>query len=451
MAKMLPGPRGVQGVSYFLRSLRDPIGVAAELKRRYGDIVRLDAGPISAVLLNHPEFVEEVLGPKNAMFGKDKRYRSTPSLLGEGILTSDGELWRRQRRVAQPAFDVEHIGTYGAVMAECTEKMLRAWRPGETRDVNTDMMAITLAIAGTTLFGVDMTGVASDMASSFMVLLEHWNHRATNPLALPESIPTPHNMRFNRAVRRLEGLLADLVRERTRSGDDPGDLLSMMLRARPGREGAPVDRQLRDDFVTITLAGYETSANSISWTLHLLARHPEIEARVVAELRGALSGRAPSQADMPNLRYFEAVLTESLRLYPPVWGFGREVLQDCEIGGHPVEKGTQLFICPYLNHRDERFFADPERFDPDRWAGGMAKRLPPGAYIPFGRGPRMCLGRSFALMEAMIVLALILQRFELTSAPDTQVTPRSGITLRPHPALRMRISPRQPPPAPSAG
>lgn len=443
MSKLPPGPKGAQGVVYFLRSLRDPIGVAAELKSRYGDIVRIDAGPICAVLLNHPDFVEEVLGPKNAHFGKDKRYRSTPKLLGDGILTSDGELWRKQRRIAQPAFDVEHLARYSATMADCTETMLQSWGPGQTRDIHTDLMAITLAIAGKTLFGIDMTGVASDMASSFMVLIEHWNHRATNPLALPESIPTAHNRRFNRAISRLEDLFATLIREREASGEDPDDLLAMMLRARKAEGGALVDKQLRDDFVTIVLAGYETSANSISWTLHLLAAHPEVESRVVAELRNALQGRAPRQSDAPNLRYFDAVLTESLRLYPPVWGFGREVVSACEIGGYPLKKGDQLFICPYLAHRDPHYYPDPERFDPDRWAHGLMKRLPAGAYIPFGRGPRMCLGRSFAMMEAMIVSALILQRYKLVPDPATEVVARSGITLRPEPGLKMRILPRQ--------
>jgi cytochrome P450 len=444
MVKIPPGPSGVQGFALFVRSLRDPISVAAELKRRYGDIVRLDAGPISAVLLNHPELVEEVLGPKNAMFGKDKRYRSTPRLLGDGILTSDGELWRQQRRVAQPAFDVEHLATYGGVMAECAEKIVRSWRPGEVRDIHADMMAITLAVTGKALFGADMTDVASEMASSFMVLLEHWNHRATNPLALPEVVPTRRNRQFNRAIGRLEDLLATLVRERLQSGEDRDDLLAKMLHARKGQPGPPVDKQLRDDFVTIVLAGYETSANSISWTLHLLARHPQIEARVAEELRAALSGRAPGQADMPKLRYFEAVLTESLRLYPPVWGFGREVIQDCEVGGYPMSRGTQLFICPYLNHRDARFFREPEVFEPDRWMGGLAKQLPPGAYIPFGRGPRMCLGRSFALMEGIIVLSVVLQRYRLEPDPTSSVTPRSGITLRPVPGLLMKVLPREP-------
>jgi cytochrome P450 len=442
--KQAPALSGLAAGRAFLESLRDPLGTAAALKEQYGDFVALRAGPLKAVLLGHPRYVDEVLNERSSSFKKDKRYRSTPRLLGEGLLTTDGERWRVQRRVAQPAFHHERLGRYALAMTECTDRILSTWTVGETRDVHRDIMATALAIVGKTLFNVDITESSTEMARAFMVLLEHWNDRATSLVPIPEWAPTPHNVKFSRALRHLEKLLAKLIElRRARPADENDDLLSMLLAAHEGGVAGMTEALIRDEFVTMVLAGYETSANSIAWTLHLLAQRPDVEANLVEELRALGEPSEWRHERLVPSRWLDGVISESLRLYPPVWGFGREAIETTEIGGHRVEAGTQVFICPYLNHRDARFFTEPERFLPERWFSDGAKRLPAGAYLPFGRGSRMCIGRSFAILEASVLLSRILLRFRLRPPANLKLVARSGITLRPEGGLPQIIAARE--------
>ena len=423
----------------------DQLGFLTRSAKQYGDVVRLRFLNVPLYLLNHPDHVEYVLVKNNRNFIKDRAERSGLRFLGQGLLTSEGDYWRRQRRLAQPAFHRKRVSAYGRTMVESAQKMLDAsWRDGETRGIREDMSRLTLEIVSATLFGASIT---EELEEEVGEALEVVMGRFTGGILfkVPERIPTPANLRFRRAVRRLEEIIYGIIGERRRSPDgDGGDLLSMLLSARDEGSGEGMsDRQLRDEVLTIFLAGHETTALNLSWTWHLLAGHPRVEEGLHEELRKVLGGRAPDMDDLPALRYADAVIKESTRLYPPVWGFGREALGDCEIGGYKVPKGTQVVMSQWVMHRDERYFEEPELFRPERWLDGSTDGLPKYAYFPFGGGPRLCIGQSFAKMEAVLLLAIIAQRFRLRHAPGQEaVRPLPSLTLRPSNGLRMVLTER---------
>ena len=440
-----PGPRGSLLTGNLSEYVPDQLGFLERCAREYGDVVRLRFLNVPLYLLNHPDHVEYVLVKNNRNFIKDRAERSGLRFLGQGLLTSEGDYWRRQRRLAQPAFHRQRISAYGRTMVGSAEKMLdSSWRDGETRGIKEDMSRLTLEIVSATLFGASIT---DELEEEVGEALEVVMGRFTGGILfkVPERIPTPANLRFRRAVRRLEEIIYGIIGERRRSPDgDAGDLLSMLLAARDEATGEGMtDKQLRDEVLTIFLAGHETTALNLSWTWHLLARHPEVEQRLHEELREVLGGRAPDMDDLPNLRYADAVVKESMRVCPPVWGFGREALQDCEIGGYRVPKGTQVVVNQWVMHRDERYFEGPETFCPERWLDGSTDGLPKYAYFPFGGGPRLCIGQSFAKMEAVLLLATIAQRFRLRHAPGQEaVEPLPSLTLRPSNGLRMVLTER---------
>ena len=423
----------------------DQLGFLSRAAKQYGDVVRLRFLNVPLYLLSHPDHVEYVLVRNNRNFIKDRAERSGLRFLGQGLLTNEGEPWRRQRRLAQPAFHRQRISAYGRAMVESAEKMLDAsWRDGETRGIQEEMSRLTLEIVSNTLFGAAITDeLEEEVGESLGVVMERFTGGIL--FKVPEAIPTPANLRFRRAIRRLEEIIYGIIQERRRSPDgDAGDLLSMLLAARDEETGEGMsDKQLRDEVLTIFLAGHETTALNLSWTWHLLAGHPEIEEKLHEELRETLGGRAPEMSDLPKLRYADAVVKESTRLYPPVWGFGREALQDCEIGGFHVPRGTQVVMSQWIMHRDARYFPSPESFRPERWLDGSTDGLPKYAYFPFGGGPRLCIGQSFAKMEAVLLLATIARRFSLRHAPGQEtVKPLPSLTLRPGNGLRMILTER---------
>lgn len=439
-----PGPRGRYLVGNLLEYSRDPLGFLSRCAREYGDVVRLEFPGPPAYLLAHPDHIERVLVANNRNFIKDRVTRSQLSILGDGLLTSDGDFWRRQRRLAQPAFHRERVENYAGRMVAYTERMLEGWRDGRERDVHRDMMRLTLEIVAKTLVDADIAGEAEEVGEALGAVMAHFSDQGNGVFLrmLPESVPTPSNLRYRRARRRLEGFIYGIIDERRRSGRDTGDLLSMLLHATDEAGDRMSDDQLRDEVMTVIMAGHETTAIALSWTWRLLALHPEVESRLLAELREVLAGRPPRVADLPHLPYTDAVLKESMRLYPPAWAIGREALGDCEIGGYHVPTGTQLFISQYVVHHDPRFFENPESFAPDRWTGGLEKRLPRFAYFPFGGGPRLCIGRSFARMEAALLLATIARRFRLRLSGKHPAAPQPSITLRPKNGVRVTLEER---------
>ena len=443
--KLAPGPKGYPLLGNMPHYARDPLGYLTRCSREYGDVVRLRFPGTLAYLITHPDHIEQVLVKNNRNFIKDRYTREELSVLGNGLLISEGDFWRRQRRLAQPAFHRRRVEAYGETMVAFTERLLEGWRDGEVRDVHREMMRLTLQIVAKTLLDADIAREAEGVGEALGEIMDYFSDQGSGSFLrlLPESVPTPANLRYRRAVRRLDGIIYSIIEERRRSGEDTGDLVSMLLHAED-EDGNRMDpRQLRDEVMTVVLAGHETTAIALSWTFHLLGQNPEVEAKLSAELVEVLDGRTPTVGDLSRLRYADAVIKESMRLYPPAWAVGREALGECEIGGYLVPKETQMFISQYVTHRDPRFFDAPDAFDPSRWQDGSTEGLPQYAYFPFGGGPRLCIGSSFARMEAVLLLATISHAFRLEPVAGEPPVPQPSVTLRPRGGIEMKLSKRR--------
>jgi cytochrome P450 len=427
-----------------LPELRDVLNFYTRCKRDYGDVVRLSMAGWTSFLISHPDAIETVLVTNHRNFTKHRFFwRHVTSLFGQGLLTSEGAHWVQQRKLIQPAFHRDRINAYGQVMVDCAEQMLDGWRDGETRDIHNDMMHVTMEIVVRTLFGADMK--ASDVeavSDAFNIAIEQIAVRFRRPMKIPDWIPIPSNVKFNRSVRELDRLIYGFIRAHRASSERGPDLLSMLVDAKDESGEAMSDRQVRDEAITLFLAGHETTALALSWTMYLLSQHPEAEAKLHAELASVLQGKPPAPEDVRRLEYAERVVLESMRLYPPAYGFGREAVADCEIAGYRVPAGSTVHMFPWLVHRDARWYPDPLRFDPDRWANDFAKTLPAFAYLPFGGGPRRCIGNAFAMMEAVLLAAAIARRFELRLVEGHPVEPFASITLRPKYGMKMTLRAR---------
>jgi cytochrome P450 len=422
--------------------IRDQIGFLTWAVREYGDVVRLRLGNLTTYVLVNPEHIEQVLRTHADNFMKDKLTRWLVPLVGEGLLTSDGDFWRRQRRLAQPAFQRHQIDQYATVMVDHTEWMLSTWSSGQVRDPHVEMMRLTLGIVAKTLFDVELSGEAQLVGESLEIVMNYF----MSPMrwfGIRERLPLPSTRRYVRAIRQIDDLIYGIIRQRRESRRDPGDLLARLLAARDADTGESMsDQQLRDECVTLFLAGHETTALVLTYAFYLLSQAPEADRLLAAELREVLGERPPTAADVPSLRYAEWIIREAMRLYPPAWGIAREALADCEIGGYHVPKGTQLFMIQWLVHRDSRWFDDPETFRPRRWDNDLIKRLPRCTYFPFGDGPRVCIGNHFAMMEAVLCLATIAQKYRLNLEPGQVLELVPSVTLRPRHSLRMRLESR---------
>jgi cytochrome P450 len=407
--------------------------------REHGDVVRLQLAGWPAWIVNHPSLVEELLVHRHREYTKHHAFfwSNVDAIFGRGLLTNEGESWLRQRRLIQPTFHPDRIAEYAAIMIDRTDRMIAGWRAGEVRDVRQEMMALTFEIVAETLFGADVRGDVAEIGAAFNVGIEEVAARFRRPIRIPDWLPTRSNRRYLRAVRRMDKLILRIIRERRASGfQTRDDLLSRMLRARD-EAGAMDEGQLRDEVMTMLLAGHETTALALTWTWSLLSRHEEADHRLHAEIEGVLGESAPEPADVARLPYVERAFKESLRLYPPAYAFGREAITDTELGGWPVPRGTTLLLFPWLLHRDPRWWDAPARFDPDRWGNDLEERLPRLVYMPFGGGPRGCIGSRFAMAEGVLIVASIARRFRLEwlAVP----VPFTSITLRPNGDLRARL------------
>lgn len=438
-----PGPKGHLLVGCLPEFRRDMLGFLAACVRDYGDVVPIRVANRRLILLSHPDLIEEVLTARARHTTKTAILQMLRPVLGDGLLLSEGDSWLRQRRLMQPAFHRQRIAGYGDVMAGYAERGMADWRDGQTRDVHADMMAITQGIVAKTLFDADVSDDAFDVGHALHVLMEDFSRRRTALFALPRFVRTPARRRARAAVERLDRIVYDIIATRRASDEDRGDLLSILLAARDADDGSRMtDRQVRDEIMTLFLAGHETTAVSLSWTWYLLAQHPEVEATLAGELRSVLGGRPPTVADLPQLRYAEMVVMESMRLYPPAFTITRRVAEACEVGGHRIEAESTLIMSQWIVQRDARWFDAPEAFRPERWENDLAKRLPRYAYFPFGGGPRLCIGNTFAMMEATLLLATIAQRFRFRLAPGASVKPLLSVTLRPAAGVHMTLSAR---------
>ncbi len=438
------GPRGGRVLGNMREFNRDSLGFVERCAREFGDVVPTRFLYVPALFLFHPDHVEYVLATGNKNFIKSQNFRSAflQRLVGNGLLTSEGEFWRRQRRLAQPAFHRDRVEAYAYTMVEYAERMLSGWEDGRTLDVHEQMMALTRAVVAQTLFSADVSRDSREMDAALARIIRPFASQATLKWILDNRLPTPAHLRFNRDVRKIDRFVYRLIEGRRASGEDTGDLLSMLLAARDEDGGRMTDRQLRDELMTIFLAGHETTALTLTWAWYLLARNPEAEERLGAELEEVLEGRAPTVADLPRLRYAEWAVKESMRLYPPAWAVGRQCVRECEVGGVRVPVGMQVFGFQWVIQRDPRWFTDPHAFRPERWGDESVSRLPRYAYFPFGGGPRLCIGNYFATMEAVLILSTVARRFRLRLAPCAHVEPLPTMSLRPKGSVPVRLERR---------
>ncbi|MEP7291896.1 MAG: cytochrome P450 [Chloroflexota bacterium] len=413
--------------------------------RQYGNLASFMFGPFRAYAVNSPELVHQVLVTDADKFYKPNSLKkSTFPVVGNGLFTNDGDFWKRQRRLVQPAFHTKRIGAYGEVMVEHAQALISRWRGGEVYDIDHEMVRLTMGIVSKTLFDADVSSEANEISEMVTNALEVVNKRLDRLMNFPEWFPTPENRRIHRAVERLDVMIQRFIDDRRKSGEDKGDLLSMLLMARDEDSGdGMTDQQVRDEAMTVFGAGHETTAAALMWTWYLISQHPEVEAKLIEELDTVLNGRAPELSDLPRLTYTEMVIKEAIRLYPPAWSLTRETVADVELGGYPIKKGHVVILNVYGMHRDARYFPDPERFDPERFSAENEKTIPKYAYLPFGGGPRVCIGNAFAMMEAKLIVATIAPHFRLELAPDQVVKPQRVFTLRSKYGMRMFATERE--------
>ncbi|HEV8359174.1 MAG TPA: cytochrome P450 [Candidatus Thermoplasmatota archaeon] len=424
-----PAPRGSLLGGHVQAFRRDPLGFL-ERCRPYGPVVALRIGHKPVYLLTQPEGIHDALVLNHQDFVKDWRTRGLRVVMGDGLLVSEGDLWKRQRRMMQPAFHRERILQYGRSMVQHAQRTARGWRDGLEVDAAQEMANLTLGIVCDTLFGSGPEAAEGEVAELLPFMSRQVAWRTTALVTLPAWLPTPANARFRRDAVRLDTMIHRLIAERRGAGKPGMDLLSLLLQMRDEAGEGMTDAQLRDEVMTLFLAGHETTANALSWLWVCLAQHPEVEEKLVAELRAVLRGDPPSPGDLPRLTYTDKVVRETLRLYPPAWLLGREVARTTTVAGHSFPEGATVWLSPWLTHRDPALFEEPLAFRPERWTDDALRKLPPFAYWPFGGGPRTCIGQPFAMMELVLVLAALLPAWRIVPR-DAKVAPWPVVTLRP--------------------
>jgi cytochrome P450 len=443
--RLPPGPTGRFQPGNAVRLRRDELSFYRSMTRQYGDIVRFRLGPFTANLLTDPDAVETVLVGRNHDVHKSPFYGAMKRVLGEGLLTSEDEFHKRQRRLIQPIFHHKRIKECGQAMVEYGVRYRERWRGGQELDFHQEMMGLTLAIVGATLFGADVERDAPDVGRAMKSMLGALDNLLVFLLFMVggsvadgvEQLPLPSMRRYRAGRDDLLGVIRRMIAEKRAADGDGSDLLSSLLAATEEDGSGMSDQQILDEAVTIFLAGHETTAVALSWTFALLARHPAVADKLHAELDEVLGEQEPTVDDLPRLDYTQRVLSESMRLFPPAWMIGRQAIADLELLGYDVPAGTVLLLPPFLVQRDARWWPDPRRFDPDRWTPEAEATRPKYAYFPFGGGPRLCIGETFAWMEGELLLATIAQRWQPRLVPGYPRGPQPQVTLRPRDGMRM--------------
>lgn len=440
MSPLPPGPKGLPLIGSFRDVNRDKLAAVTRLQREFGDVVGIRMGPLHVAMVSHPDLIEQVLVAQSRAVKKGVVEQLIRPAAGNGIFLSENDFWKRQRRMVSPPFHRARLQGYGEAIVSITERAAAQWKAGETRDIYRDTSYIGMAVAAKVLFDVDVEAEAGqELGRALSDVMDCVVARINSLVPLPDFVPTPTMLRLRAAVRRLDKILYEAIARRRASPAPREDLLSLLLAARDEDDGRGMtDKQLRDEAMTLFIAGFETTAINLAWALDLLARHPDADRALRAELDDVLAGRRATAADLPKLEAVGRVVNETLRLYPPAWAMDRLAEEDLEIGGYRVPKGWDIWLVPWVVHRDPRFWPDPERFNPDRWASAEVKKLPRFAHFPFGGGPRICIGNAFAMMEVQLVLATLLPRFTF-HASGRAPSPDPGFTLRPRPAVMLRV------------
>lgn len=421
---------------------KDPLAFLEQLASDHGPLARFRLAHINVLLVTEPELMEEILVRSSRSFRKQRFLRETVGdALGSGLLTSEGDVWLAHRQLAQPTFRPSQVQAYAGAMVDQTDRMLERIQPGDVREVHADAMRLTLDIAAITLFAVDVDARAREIGEALEAMMDRFRASNRALLVLARHLPTPGKRRYDRGVAELRSLVDTFIADRRA---DPGgeDLLSRLVRASDAGGGALTDAELRDELITMLVAGHETTALTLTWALDLLARHPMCQKRLHEELDATIGRQAPTPADLDEMPYLCATVDEAMRLYPPAWGIGREAAEEIELDGHVIPKGTQFMMSQWVTHRSPQFYEAPLAFRPERWLDGSTEDLPRLAYFPFGGGPRTCIGNTFALLEARLILARILQAHTLEPVDPAPPAPEPSITLRPGGPVRVRFGAR---------
>lgn len=435
-----PGPVGLPILGPMWAYQKDPLGFMVDATRRYGDLVFTRFAGFGAYLVNDPDAIEYVLLTNRANYEKSALIERFRPVLGDGLLTSAGPLWTRQRKLLAPAFHHRRVQSYVEAMTEVIDRHVHDWTEGR-REITEDMMRLTLDIAVRTLFGVTSGNVGDRVGRALTTVIDYFAETLSYPVPIPLSVPTPQNRRFLAARDELFDVVQGIIRDKRRAPDGD-DLLSMLLGLQDEDGRGMDDKQLQDEVLTLLLAGHETTALTLTYTFDLLARHPE-EARAMHEqIDRVLEGRVPKLEDLSSLVRVEQVVKESMRLFPPAATLIRQAQADDELLGWPIPKGSLVVLPQWVTHRDPRWFEDPETFRPARWTKALEDALPRYAYFPFGGGPRVCIGSAFAMLEARLAVAMIAQRFTLDRYDDRPLDLLTSITVRPRNGLHMRVRPR---------
>lgn len=453
----LPGPRGVERLGVLRDLQKDPLTTLRNTAERYGNFAVLSLGPQKIYLVNHPAYIQHILQINNRNYTKDTfQYNLLSTVTGNGLLTSDGDFWLRQRRLVQPAFHRQHMAGYANVITAATLNMLARWETFEAQgipiDIDAEMMHLTLEIIGKTLFSVDLSAKAEALAKSVLTVLDHIIHRARHPISLPLSFPTARNRAFHRALDTLDQAVIDIIRvrrEQNRDDRQGGDVLGILLQAKDEETGEHMDnRQVRDEVITLIIAGHETVASALTWTWYLLAKNPEVETGLHQELASAGVRHSAGAKDLQSLPLTGMIFQEALRLYPPAWMISRKASDDDilpveEEAHYSIEADGLVIISPFITHRHPQFWSRAEKFDPWRFTEQQSAQLRRFAYLPFGGGPRLCIGDRFAMLEAQLILATVAQRYRLRLIDDQPVEPEPLVTLRPRGGLLMNLQRRK--------
>lgn len=444
-AVLPPGPRGLLPLREIRAFRRDLLGFLEQMAKTYGDIAYFRFGFHTVYLVSHPDYIQDVLVTQHRSLPKSWILEIARDALGNGMLTSNGEYHRRQRKLIKPVLDKHRIPGYAETMVRLADRTAAAWQDGATIDMADEMMRLTLAVVAQTLFSSDLDETATEIGQSISEMAEMYE-RAKSPFADQiNRLPfLPGNRRFKRALVRLDTAIYRIIDRRRRSGDTPDDLLTLLLAARNEDDGAPLtDQQVRDEALAVFLAGQETTSDVLAWTWYLLSQHPEVEAEFHRELDDVLDSHLPGSPDLERLTYTRKMLAETMRLYPPGYVLPRRATEPCSIGPYTVPTGAILLTNIYRVHRDPRFYDDPERFEPSRWTAEMKQRLPRFAFCPFGGGPHACLGDHFAWADAMLLMAVLGQRWKASLIPGSPVAPRPLVNLRPRYGIPMKLTRRK--------
>jgi len=442
-----PGPRGLPIVGMLPAVRRNPTAVFITAARRFGDVVHLKIGPRNGYLITNPADVRRVLQDNARNYHKSPLYDKLRAVLGNGLLTSEDAFWLRQRRIAQPSFHHQRIAVLAGVMAKAARETAERWKTVVSEkgpvDIDEEMMRLTRTVVLRTLLGGDLGPFAARVDDAWTVVNQHIGESFWS-LGFTDRLPTPKYRRFLAARAVLMGAVDHVISQRRSSPSGSADLLSMLLSARDEETGeAMTDNQLRVEVMTFLLAGQETTSLALTWTWYLLSQHPEARHRLEEEIDSVLDGRPPEYTDLVHLPYTRRVIDEAMRLYPPAWGFSRQALSDDQLGGFHLPRGWLVFVLPYVLHRLPAFWEHPDAFDPDRFSPERSADRPKFVYLPFGAGPRQCIGNQFALIEAQLTVATLAQVYRLRLVPGHRVEPWPLITLRPRFGMPMLIEPRQ--------